>query len=151
METMFLVVGLAIVGLAGIVAAFYFSNRSGKRLKGAGPGRITANRAGTAGRQPSQPVRTGQTEFALRASGPRRASDSRLPRAQASALTESWPSSPGDPEDFPADAWPGDSTDTDPGLRAADPRVRAADAGPRAARADSRAETDPFRDDKPRR
>jgi hypothetical protein len=147
METMFLVVGLAIVGLAGIVAAFYFSNRSGKRLRGAGTGRITANRAGTAGRQPSQPVRTGQTEFALRASGPRRAGDSRPPRARTGALTESWPSSPGDPEDFPADAWPGDSTDTDPGLRAADPGVRAADAGLRAARADA----DPFRDDKPRR
>jgi hypothetical protein len=146
METMFLVVGLAVVGLAGIVAAFYFSNRSGKRggqrLRAAGTGRVAANRAGAAGRPPSQPVRTGQTEFALRASGPRRiVRDSRGPGTRAGALTESWPSSPADPEDFqPADAWPGDTADTDPGLRAADP-------GPRAARAD----TDPFRDDRPRR
>jgi hypothetical protein len=153
METMFLVVGLAVVVLAGIVAAFYFSNRSGKRggqrLRATGTGRVAANRSGAAGRPPSQPVRTGQTEFALRASGPRRiVRDSRGPGTRAGALTESWPSSPADPEDFPpVDAWPGDIADTDPGLRAADPGPRAADPGLRAARAD----TDPFRDDKPRR
>jgi hypothetical protein len=139
METMYLVVGLAIVGLAGIVAAFYFSNRSGKRggkrLRATGTGRVAANRAGTAGRPPGRPPRTGQTEFALRASGPPRAGgDSRLPGTRAGTLTESWPSSPGDLEDFsPSDAWPGDSADTDPGLRAA------------------RADADAFRDDKPRR
>ena len=34
METMFLVVGLAVAGLAGIAAAFYFSIRSGNRDAG---------------------------------------------------------------------------------------------------------------------
>ena len=142
---MYLVVGLAIAGLAGIVAAFYFSSRSGKRggkrLRAGGSGRVAANRAGAAGR-PGQAPRTGQTEFALRASGPpRTGGDSRLPGTRAGALTESWPSSPSDLEDFqPDDAWPGDSAATDQGLRAADQGVRAA-----------RADADAFRDDKPRR
>jgi hypothetical protein len=145
METMYLVVGLAIAGLAGIVAAFYFSSRSGKRggkrLRAGGSGRVAANRAGAAGR-PGRAPRTGQTEFALRASGPpRTGGDSRLPGTRAGALTESWPSSPSDLEDFqPDDAWPGDSAATDQGLRVADQGVRAA-----------RADTDAFRDDKPRR
>jgi hypothetical protein len=144
METMYLVVGLAIVGLAGIVAAFYFSKRGGKRLRAAGTSRVAANRAGTAGRPPGRPPRTGQTEFALRASGPPRAAgDSRRPGTRAGTLTESWPSSPGDLEEFsPGDAWPSDTTDTDPGLRAAAP-------GLRAARAD--ADADAFKDDRPRR
>ena len=139
---MYLVVGLALAGLVGIVAAFYFSNRSGKRggkrLRAAGTGRVAANRAGASGRPPGRAARTGQTEFALRASGPPRTSgDSRLPGARAGALTESWPSSPSDPEDFqPVDPWPGDSADTDPGLRAADPGLRAA-----------RADADAFKDD----
>jgi len=151
METMYLVVGLAIVGLAGIVAAFYFSKRGGKRLRTAGRGRIAANRAGAAGRPPGRPPRTGQTEFALRASGPPRAAgDSRRPGTRAGTLTESWPSSPGDPEEFaPSDGWPGDTTDTDPGLLAADPGLRAAAPGLRAARAD--ADADAFKDDRPRR
>jgi hypothetical protein len=144
METMYLVVGLAIVGLAGIVAAFYFSKRGGKRLRAAGTTRVAANRAGTAARPPGRPPRTGQTEFALRASGPPRAAgDSRRPGTRAGTLTESWPSSPDDPEEFsPSDAWPGDTTDTDPGLRAAAPGLRAARAG---------ADADPFKDDRPRR
>jgi hypothetical protein len=41
METMFLVAGLAVAGLVGIAAAFYFSirsgNRGGKRLRSARP------------------------------------------------------------------------------------------------------------------
>ena len=41
METMFLVAGLAVAGLVGIAAAFYFSirsgNRGGKRLRPARP------------------------------------------------------------------------------------------------------------------
>ena len=43
---MFLVVGLAIAGVVGIAAAFYFSIRSGgdKRLRSAGPGRAGADR-----------------------------------------------------------------------------------------------------------
>src|SRR4029077_2117855 len=48
METMFLVAGLAVAGLVGIAAAFYFSIRSGnrgdKRLRSAGAGRAGAAR-----------------------------------------------------------------------------------------------------------
>jgi hypothetical protein len=152
METMFLVAGLAVAGVAGILAAIYFSVRSGKRggkrLRPAGPGRIGADRAGAgrtgasrsgAVRRPggrAALVRTGgQTEFALRASGPTRpasapgrpATGQRPARAQAGALTESWPAAPSDLDDpqsgdaWPDDAWPGDSTATDPGLRAARP------------------------------
>jgi hypothetical protein len=54
METMFLVAGLAVAGLVGIAAAFYFSIRSGnrgdKRLRSAGSGRTGAGRAGAARR-----------------------------------------------------------------------------------------------------
>ncbi|HET9974017.1 MAG TPA: hypothetical protein VFQ68_37695, partial [Streptosporangiaceae bacterium] len=157
METMFLVAGLAVAGVAGILAAIYFSVRSGKRggkrLRPAGPGRIGADRAGAdragasrsgasrsgasrsgAVRRPggrAALVRTGgQTEFALRASGPTRpasgsgrpATGQRPARAQAGALTESWPAAPSDLDDPQSgDAWPGDSTATDPGLRAARP------------------------------
>jgi hypothetical protein len=146
METMYLVVGLAVVGLAGIVAVFYFSNRSGKRsgkrLRATGEDLGATNDGRDARPPPGRAARTGQTEFALRASGPPRASGaSRLPGARAGALTESWPSSPSDLEDFqPAGGWPGDSTDTDPGLRAADPGLRAAGA-----------DADAFKDDRPRR
>src|SRR5690348_7748515 len=48
METMFLVAGLAVAGLVGIAAAFYFSIRSGnrrdKRIRSAGAGRAGAAR-----------------------------------------------------------------------------------------------------------
>ena len=144
---MFLVAGLAVAGVAGILAAIYFSVRSGKRggkrLRSAGPGRIGADRTGAsrsgAVRSPggrAALVRTGgQTEFALRASGPTRsasgpgrpATGQHPARAQAGALTESWPAAPSDLDDpqsgdaWPDDAWPGDSTATDPGLRAARP------------------------------
>src|SRR6201995_5074129 len=52
METMYLVAGLAVAGLVGIAAAFYFSIRSGdrrdKRLRSAGAGRAgAARRAGS--------------------------------------------------------------------------------------------------------
>ena len=84
METMFLVAGLAVAGVAGILAAIYFSVRSGKRggkrLRPAGPGRIGVGRGGASrpgavrppgGRAAS--VRAGgPTEFALRASGDRK-------------------------------------------------------------------------------
>src|SRR5689334_332033 len=145
---MFLVAGLAVAGVAGILAAIYFSVRSGKRggkrLRPAGPGRIGADRAGATRTRASRPgavrppggraasVRAGgPTEFALRASGPGRPA-----RAQAGALTESWPAAPSDYEDpqagdsWPGDAWPGDSTATDPGLRAARPGADLDAAGP---------------------
>jgi hypothetical protein len=153
---MFLVAGLAVAGIAGILAAIYFSVRSakrgGKRLRPAAPRRIGADRAA-----PSRPgavrrpggraalVRTGgQTEFALRASGPtrpasgpgRQAAGSPPSRAQASALTESWPAAPSDLEGpqsadaWPDDEWPDDSMATDPGLRAARPGADLDRAGP---------------------
>jgi hypothetical protein len=63
METMFLVAGLAVAGLAGIAAAFYFSIRSGnrgnKRLRSAGPGRVDAGRRpGNTGGRTARPDRT---------------------------------------------------------------------------------------------
>ena len=45
METMILVAGLAVAGLAGIAAAFYFSMRpGGSRDRAAGPGRAADSR-----------------------------------------------------------------------------------------------------------
>jgi hypothetical protein len=69
METMFLVAGLAVAGLAGIAAAFYISIRSGnrrnKRLRSAGAGRADA------GRLPSS--RSGRTPRPDRVDNGRRA------------------------------------------------------------------------------
>src|SRR5579859_8000079 len=110
METMFLVAGLAVAVVAGILAAVYFSIRSGKRggqrLRPAGAGRVGADRAAASrpgairrppGRVGGAAKTGGQTEFALRASGPARAAAGNRPaRAQASTLTESWPAAPSD-------------------------------------------------------
>src|SRR5579863_9126412 len=58
METMILVAGLAIAGLAGIAAAFYFSVRPGNghssRGRTAGPGRIETDRADRIDRSPAR-------------------------------------------------------------------------------------------------
>src|SRR6266704_6799967 len=158
METMFLVAGLAVAGLAGILAAFYFSirsgNRGGKRLRPAGAGRpgagrATASRAGAARRPAGQAVRSGQTEFALRASGPARTGGSgRLAGARASTLAgdrtagrrfgerperpeEAWPGVPANDDPFPTDSWPIDPPPGDPwaGDPPTDPRLRAAKPG----------------------
>jgi len=71
---MFLVAGLAVAGLVGIAAAFYFSIRSGsrrdKRLRSAGAGR-----AGT-GRSPATRAGTARPDLA---SPPRRAADGAAP------------------------------------------------------------------------
>src|SRR5579864_9068972 len=63
METMILVAGLAVAGLVGIAAAFYFSIRSGhggdKRLRSAGAGRArTDRRPGSRSGGPARPGRT---------------------------------------------------------------------------------------------
>src|SRR2546423_5313579 len=63
METMFLVAGLAVAGLVGIAAAFYFSIRSGnrgdKRLRPAGADRAeVARRPGNRTTSASGPVTT---------------------------------------------------------------------------------------------
>ena len=71
---MFLVAGLAVAGLVGIAAAFYFSIRSGsrrdKRLRSA-----AAGRAGT-GRRPATRAGTARPDLA---SPPRRAADGAAP------------------------------------------------------------------------
>ena len=71
---MFLVAGLAVAGLVGIAAAFYFSIRSGsrrdKRLRSAGAGRADT------GRRPATRAGTARPDLA---SPPRRAADGAAP------------------------------------------------------------------------
>jgi hypothetical protein len=79
METMFLVAGLAVAGLVGIAAAFYFSIRSGnrrdKRLRSAGAGRAGAarrpgGRTSTARPGLTRPDLNGHPRRAANGSGP---------------------------------------------------------------------------------
>src|SRR5260370_38476666 len=69
METMILVAGLAVAGLVGIAAAFYFSIRSGhggdKRVQSARAGRAGADRR--PGSRSSGTARPARTENARRA------------------------------------------------------------------------------------
>src|SRR5260370_3652773 len=74
METMILVAGLAVAGLVGIAAAFYFSIRSGhggdKRLRSAGAGRArTDRREASRGSGPARPDRTGNARRMSNAGG----------------------------------------------------------------------------------
>src|SRR3984885_2229415 len=56
METMILVAGLAVAGLAGIAAAFYFSMRpGGSRVRASGPDRAGDNRAPASTSRPPPP------------------------------------------------------------------------------------------------
>jgi hypothetical protein len=58
---MILVAGLAVAGLAGIAAAFYFSMRPGRsRVRAAGPGRAADSRV-PAGRSKTSPLPSGQS------------------------------------------------------------------------------------------
>ena len=154
---MYLVAGLAVAGLAGIAAAFYFSIRSGnrrdKRLRSAGAGR-----AGT-GRRPGSGSGTARPDQAGR---PRRTADGDRPvttfrpaavssrNSRAEELVTA--SRPGDRQAPPEDAWPGeaqvadswadDSWPQDPWLddpvpgdpAATDPKLGAADGGSKTAR-----------------
>jgi hypothetical protein len=79
METMFLVAGLAVAGLVGIAAAFYFSIRSGnrrdKRLRSAGAGRAGAarrpgGRTSTVRSDLTRPDLNGHPRRAANGSGP---------------------------------------------------------------------------------
>src|SRR5436190_13956673 len=79
METMFLVAGLAVAGLVGIAAAFYFSIRSGirrdKRLRsagadGAGAARRPGVRTSTARPDLTRPDLNGHPRRAVNGSGP---------------------------------------------------------------------------------
>ncbi len=132
METMFLVAGLAVAGLVGIAAAFYFSirsgNRGGKRPRSTRPDLGRPNLS-------SHPRRTADdgrpvTTFRPAASPkPRRAEAARTAEAVGArrlADTQALPEDPwpGDAEagnPWPDDAWPddpmpGDPTATDPKL-----------------------------------
>ena len=83
---MFLVAGLAVAGLVGIAAAFYFSIRSGsrrdKRLRSAGAGR-----AGT-GARPATRAGTARSDLA---SPPRRAADGAAPVTTFTAVSSKNP------------------------------------------------------------
>jgi hypothetical protein len=114
METMYLVAGLAVAGLAGVAAAFYFSIRSGnrrdKRLRSAGAGR-----AGT-GRRPGSRSISARPDPAGR---PRRTDTGGRPvttftpaavssgKSRAEELVTA--SGPGDWQAPPEDAWPGEA------------------------------------------
>ena len=85
---MFLVAGLAVAGLVGIAAAFYFSIRSGnrgdKRLRSAGAGR-----AGT-GRRPGSRSGTARPDLAGHPAGPPAAAG-RPPRSRPPGLVQEFP------------------------------------------------------------
>jgi hypothetical protein len=137
METMFLVAGLAVAGLVGIAAAFYFSIRSGNR----GDKRLRSARRDLSKPDLSRPDLSGRprrtaddgrpvTTFTPAASArPRRPGSARTAEpvgARRLADTQALPEDPwpGDAEagnPWPDDAWPddpmpGDPTATDPKL-----------------------------------
>ena len=132
METMFLVAGLAVAGLVGIAAAFYFSirsgNRGGKRLRSTRPDLSRPNLNGHPRRtaDDGRPVTTFRPAAAPK---PRRAEAARTAEtvgARRLADTQALPEDPwpGDAEagnPWPDNAWPddpmsGDPTATDPKL-----------------------------------
>src|SRR5579859_4957676 len=70
METMILVAGLAVAGLAGIAAAFYFSMRPrGARVRAAGPDRSADSRV-PAGRSRTSPPSSGRSDRSDRSASP---------------------------------------------------------------------------------
>src|SRR5580700_4378176 len=89
METMILVAGLAVAGLAGIAAAFYFSMRpGGSRVRTAGPDpaadrRVPASRSRTTPSSSGRSDRSAGSEHPARAGRP--APSDRPARAAASA------------------------------------------------------------------
>ena len=160
METMFLVAGLAVAGLVGIAAAFYFSIRSGnrgdKRLRSTRPDLSRPDLNGHPRRtaDDGRPVTTFRPAASPR---PRRAEAARTAEtvgARRLADTQALPEDPwpGDAEagnPWPDDAWPddpmpGDPTATDPKLgtaarEAGETRPIAKTAAAREARRPSRA------------
>jgi hypothetical protein len=132
METMFLVAGLAVAGLVGIAAAFYFSirssNRGDKRLRSARPDLSRPNLNG----HPQRTAADGRpvTTFTPAASPrPRRAEAARTAEpvgARRLADTQALPEDPwpGDAEagnPWPGDAWPDDPMPGDPAVT--DPKL----------------------------
>src|ERR1700730_1421549 len=78
METMILVAGLAVAGLAGIAAAFYFSmRRGGSRVRAAGPdraadSRVPGSRSRTSRSSSGRSDRSASPERSARADRPTR-------------------------------------------------------------------------------
>jgi hypothetical protein len=132
METMFLVAGLAVAGLVGIAAAFYFSirsgNRGGKRLRPARPGLSRPDLSGHPRRttDDGRPVTTFTPAASARPRRPGAARTAEPVGARRLADTQALPedSWPGDAEagnPWPDDAWPDDSMSGDP--TATDPQL----------------------------
>ena len=119
---MFLVVGLAVAGLVGIAAAFYFSIRSGnrdKRLRSAGAGHAATGRHPESGSGTARPDLAGHSFSAANGGRPvttftPAAVSPRKPRAEQAKAADSWSD----------DSWPEDPSPDD--AHAAD---GAADAG----------------------
>jgi hypothetical protein len=122
METMFLVAGLAVAGLVGIAAAFYFSIRSGnrgdKRLRSARPDLSRPDLSGHPRRttDDGRPVTTFTPAASARPRRPGAARTAEPVGARRFADTQALPEDP-----WPDDAWPddpmsGDQTATDPHL-----------------------------------
>ena len=136
METMFLVVGLAIAGVVGIAAAFYFSIRSGgdKRRRPAGAGRAGADRRpGSRNRGTARPDRTDNARRAANGSRPAntgRGADGPSPNYRAEASTGPNPVLDfGDPVLVGGRRGGPDASAGDP--QATDPRLTAAEGGRR--------------------
>ena len=127
METMFLVAGLAVAGLVGIAAAFYFSirsgNRGGKRLRSTRPDLSRPNLSGHPRRtaDDARPVTTFRPAASPK---PRRAAETVGARrlADTQALPEDpWPGDAEAGNPWPDDAWPDDAISDDPA--ATDPKL----------------------------
>ena len=130
METMILVVGLAIAGLVGIAAAFYFSIRTGSssrkrnaRVRTAGSGRARADRQqGTAvasDERPASARRAANNDRAMNAPrGPnpgRSAASGRSPVATMAMPSYGVGSTPeASLDDTPGEAWSDDGPDDSP-------------------------------------
>ena len=103
---MFLVAGLAVAGLVGIAAAFYFSIRSGNRVRSAGAGRAGAARRPGGRNSTSRPDPNGRPRRAASNGGP---ATTFRPAAVSSRNPGGAAHRPGDRQAPPEDPWPGDA------------------------------------------
>jgi len=132
METMFLVAGLAVAGLVGIAAAFYFSirsgNRGGKRLRSPRPDLSRPNLNGHPRRttDDGRPVTTFRPAASPKPRPPEAARTAETVGARRLADTQALPEDPwpGDADagnPWPDDAWPDDPMPGDPAVT--DPKL----------------------------
>ena len=132
METMFLVAGLAVAGLVGIAAAFYFSirsgNRGGKRLRSTRPDLSRPNLNGHPRRtaDDGRPVTTFRPAASPKPRRAEAAGTAETVGARRLADTQALPEDPwpGDAEaenPWPDDAWADDPISDDP--TATDPKL----------------------------